>query len=303
MAKQMIYATTLPPTEQRNPLSMTLDQLSTLEMVRLMNQLDATIPLAIAEVLPQIAAAVDAITTTLENGGRLFYQGAGTSGRLAVLDAAELLPTFSVPAGMVIALIAGGPQAMQHAVEGAEDSREQGKVDLAVHEFGARDMLIGVAASGRTPYVLGGIDYASGLGAITGCVVCNPNSPIAQSVQLPIAAVTGPEILTGSTRLRAGTATKLILNTLSTCAMVKLGKVYENLMVDVQPTNAKLQQRAIRIVCAITGIDQLEAEQVLERANWQVKTAVVMELADVDANAANARLQASRGRVREAVAQ
>ncbi|MCB0063372.1 MAG: N-acetylmuramic acid 6-phosphate etherase [Caldilineaceae bacterium] len=291
----------LAPTEQRHPLSMGLDELSTLEMVRLMNQLDATIAPAIAEVLPQIAATVDRITETLAAGGRLFYQGAGTSGRLAVLDAAELLPTFRAPPGLVIGLIAGGSRAMVHSVEGAEDSPEQGKADLVEHKFNATDMLIGVAASGRTPYVLGGLQYANSLGAHTGCIVCNPGSAIAAAVQHPIAVITGPEVLTGSTRLRAGTATKLVLNMLSTCAMVKLGKVYQNLMVDVQPTNEKLRQRAVRIVCEITGVEGVEAQQLLTHADWHVKTAVVMGLAGVDAREATARLEASRGRVREAI--
>ncbi len=293
----------LPPTEQRNPLSMALDQMPTLAMVRLMNQLDATIPVVVAEVLPAIAQAVDAITSRLDAGGRLFYQGAGTSGRLAVLDAAELLPTFRAPPGQVIGLIAGGPTAMVHSVEGAEDSEEGGRADLIAHNFNAGDMLIGVAASGRTPYVLGGLAYANDMGATTGCVVCNPRSPIAAAAQIPIEVITGPELLTGSTRLRAGTATKLVLNMLSTCAMVKLGKVYANLMVDVQPTNAKLRQRATRIVGEITGVDGAEAAELLDAAGWQVKTAVVMGLAGVDAAEATARLEQSRGRVREAVVQ
>ena len=282
---------------------MHLDRLPTLEMVQLMNQLDATIPLVIAQALPQIAQTVDAIATTLANGGRLFYQGAGTSGRLAVLDAVELRPTFSTPPGLVIGLIAGGEGALVKSVEGAEDSRALGEADLRAHDFGRQDMLIGVAASGRTPYVLAGLDYANHLGAVTGCVVCNPASPIAAAAQLPIEVVTGPEVLTGSTRLRAGTVTKLVLNMLSTGAMVKLGKVYENLMVDVQPTNAKLRERATRIVAEITGVEAAAAEQLLAAANWQVKTAVVMGLAGVDATEATARLVTSQGRVREAIMQ
>ena len=234
----------LPPTEQRHPLSTNLDQLETLEMVRLMNRLDATIPLVIAEVLPQIAQVVDWMVATLAAEGRIFYQGAGTSGRLAVLDAAELLPTFSLPPGKVIALLAGGPNALIHSIEGAEDDETLGKYDLLAHHFGARDMLIGVAASGRTPYVLGGLGYAQGCGARTAVVVCTPDSPMAAVAQSAIAVVTGPEVLTGSTRLRAGTAQKMVLNMLSTCSMVKLGKAYGNLMVDVQPTNRKLRQRA-----------------------------------------------------------
>ena len=282
---------------------MQLDSLPTLELVRLMNQLDATIPLVVAQALPQIAKTVDAIAATLASGGRLFYQGAGTSGRLAVLDAVELRPTFSTPPGLVIGLIAGGEGALVKSVEGAEDSRALGEADLRAHDFGRQDMLIGVAASGRTPYVLAGLDYANHLGAVTGCVVCNPASPIAAAAQLPIEVVTGPEVLTGSTRLRAGTVTKLVLNMLSTGAMVKLGKVYENLMVDVQPTNAKLRERATRIVAEITGVEAAAAEQLLAAANWQVKTAVVMGLAGVDATEATARLVTSQGRVREAIIQ
>lgn len=292
---------TLPPTEQRHPLSAEFDHSSTLEMVRLMNQLDATIPVAIAEVLPQIAQGIDAIVATIANGGRLFYQGAGTSGRLAILDAAELLPTFSIQPGVVIGLIAGGPNAMVRSVEGAEDSEAQGQADLVTHEFNGKDILIGVAASGRTPYVLGGLAHAKALGAITGCVVCNPNSAVAAAAEIAIEVITGPEVLTGSTRLRAGTATKLVLNMLSTCAMAKLGKVYGNLMVDVQPTNEKLRQRSIHIVCEITGVTVVEAEALLQEAAWRVKTAVVMGLAGVDAADAAERLQKSRGHVREAI--
>lgn len=291
----------LPPTEQRNPLSTDLDELSTIEMLRLMNRLDATIPTVIAEALPQLAQTVDHITAILAAGGRLFYQGAGTSGRLAVLDAVELLPTFSVPAGMVVGLLAGGSMAMMHSVEGAEDDAELGRRDLIAQKFCAKDMLIGVAASGRTPYVLGGLTYANELGAQTAVVVCNPASPMAAVAGIAIEIVTGPEVLTGSTRLRAGTATKLVLNMLSTGAMVKLGKVYGNLMIDVQPTNAKLRQRAIRIVTEITGVDATTAEALLHDAGWQVKTAVVMGLAGVDAVEAQQRLQHSNGHVRTAL--
>lgn len=291
----------LPPTEQRNPLSAELDQLSTLELLRLMNRLDATIPAVIAEVLPQIAQTVDQISATLAAGGRLFYQGAGTSGRLAVLDAVELIPTFSAPAGMVVGLLAGGSAAMMRSVEGAEDDAALGRSDLVAQNFSAQDMLVGVAASGRTPYVLGGLGYANELGAPTAVVVCNPASPMAAVARIAIEIVTGPEVLTGSTRLRAGTATKLVLNMLSTSAMVKLGKVYGNLMVDVQPTNAKLRQRAIRIVTESTGVDASAAEALLQDAGWQVKTAVVMGLSGVDAATAQQRLQQSQGHVRHAL--
>ncbi len=289
------------PTEQRNPLSTGFDSLSTLAMVRLMNQLDATIATVIAESLPAIAQTVDQITATLDIGGRLFYQGAGTSGRLAVLDAVELIPTFNLQRGVVIGLIAGGDAAMMRSVEGAEDDVEQGKRDLQAHNFSAQDMLIGVAASGRTPYVLGGLAYANKVGAPTVAIACNPDSAMAGLAKVAIELVTGPEVLTGSTRLRAGTATKLVLNMLSTCAMVKRGKTYSNLMVDVQPTNAKLRQRAMRIVSEITSVDTSAAEALLQEAAWQVKTAVVMGLAGIDAVEANRRLQKSNGRVQPAV--
>ena len=288
----------LPPTEQRHPLSMSLDRLSTLEMLRLMNQLDAQVPLVIAEALPQITAVVNLAVATLGADGRLFYQGAGTSGRLAVLDATELLPTFSLPPGTVIALLAGGDAALVRSVEGAEDDAELGQHDLVTHDFSTQDMLIGIAASGRTPYVLGGLRYAQQLGAATAAIVCNPNSPVAATAQVAIELLTGPELLTGSTRLRAGTATKLALNMISTASMVRMGKVYENLMVDVQPTNAKLRQRALRIVATAIDVDHDYARKLLDEAEWEVKTAVLMGLAGLDANAAKQRLIASQGQVR-----
>lgn len=297
-----LSSTNLPPTEQRNPLSNRLDQLSTIEMVTLMNQLDAQVPQVIAGVLPQIAQVVDEITATLSAGGRLFYQGAGTSGRLAVLDAAELIPTFSAPPDLVIGLLAGGPAAMIHSIEGAEDDEALGRQDLIDHQFSAQDMVIGIAASGRTPYVLGGLRYATEVGARSAAIVCNPHSPMAAAAPIAIEIITGPELLTGSTRLKAGSAQKMVLNMVSTCAMVKLGKVYENLMVDVQPTNSKLRQRATRIVAEITGLEPAVAATLLAQANWQTKTAVVMGLAGVNAAEATARLQASKGRVREAIA-
>jgi N-acetylmuramic acid 6-phosphate etherase len=296
----MSQPTSLPPTEARHPLSAGLDGLSTVEMLRLMNRLDATIPLVIAEVLPQIAQVVEQASMVLSVGGRLFYQGAGTSGRLAVLDAVELLPTFRLEPGRVIPLLAGGENALVRSIEGAEDDEELGRTDLVAHDFGPGDMLIGVAASGRTPYVLGGLRYAARIGASTAVIVCNPQSPMAVAAQIAIEVVTGPEVLTGSTRLRAGTAQKLVLNMISTATMVKLGKVYDNLMVDVQPTNHKLRERAVRIVREITGLDADNARRLLHQANWQVKTAVVMELAGVDSSDAERRLAATSGRVRAA---
>lgn len=292
---------TLPPTEQPNPLSAELDSLSALEFARLMNRIDAAVPLAVAEVLPQIAQAIANVAGVLAGGGRLFYQGAGTSGRLGALDAAELVPTFGFPAERAVALLAGGPQAMTHSVEGAEDSAEQGRADLVARDFQATDVLVGLAASGRTPYVLGGLEYANQLGAMTIVIVCNPDTALATAAQIPIEVVTGPEILTGSTRLKAGTAQKLVLNMISTGAMAQLGKVYGNLMVDVQPTNAKLRQRAIRIVDDITGVGAEAARGLLEASDWEVKVAVVMGLAGVEAGDARQRLARSEGRVREAI--
>lgn len=291
----------LLPTEQANPLSAEMDSLSALDFARLMNRIDAAVPLSIAEVLPQIARAIEIIAAQLAAGGRLFYQGAGTSGRLGVLDATELAPTFSFPRERAIALIAGGDAAVIGSVERAEDSAGQGRADLEAHNFSAADVLIGIAASGRTPYVIGGLTYAADIGAPTVAIVCNPDSPVAAAADIPIEIVTGPEILTGSTRLKAGTAQKMVLNMVSTGAMVQLGKVYGNLMVDVQPTNEKLHDRAIRIVDAITGVGRIEARRLLEASGWTVKTAVVMGLAGVDADEARRRLDASGGRVREAI--
>jgi N-acetylmuramic acid 6-phosphate etherase len=292
----------LPITEQANPLSATLDALRTLDLVRLMNRLDAAVPLAVAEALPQIAQTVDQAAMTLTRGGRLFYQGAGTSGRLAVLDAVELLPTFSLEPGRVIPLIAGGPGALTQAVEGAEDDAAQGEFDLAQYAFAAEDMLIGLAASGRTPYVLGGLRYAASLGASTVALVCTSASPMAAVARIAIEVVPGPEVLTGSTRLRAGTAQKLVLNLISTGMMVKLGKVYGNQMIDVRPTNQKLRARALRIVRESTGLDDDKAHLLLEEAGWQVKVAVVMGLTGVAATEATDRLAASGGHIRAALA-
>ncbi|OUC06468.1 N-acetylmuramic acid-6-phosphate etherase [Litorilinea aerophila] len=297
----MQQTTPLPLTEQRNPLSQELDRLPTLEMLRLINRQDAQVPLAVAEVLPQIAQAVELIVQGLAAGHRLFYMGAGTSGRLGVLDASELLPTFSFPADRAIALIAGGPQALTRPIEAAEDDPAQGRRDLQSHGFAAGDVLVGLAASGRTPYVLGGLAYAREVGAASIAVVCSPHSPMAQMASVAIEVLTGPEVITGSTRMKAGTAQKLVLNMLSTASMVRLGKVYGNLMVDVRPTNQKLRERAVRIVTAATGLSGQEAARLLEEAGGEVKVAVVMGLADVDAAEARRRLQAASGHVRGAL--
>jgi N-acetylmuramic acid 6-phosphate etherase len=291
----------IPLTEQSNPASRDLDALSPLELARLMNRQDAGVPAAVAEALPEIAQAMEAMAKALRAGGRVFYVGAGTSGRLGVLDAVELLPTFGLEPGRVVPVLAGGSVAVTQSVEGAEDLPEQGRADLESHGVSPGDVVVGIAASGRTPYVLGGLQFANEVGAVTVAVVCNPGSSMAAISQIPIVAITGPEVLAGSTRLKAGTAQKLVLNTLSTGAMVLLGKVYGNLMVDVQPTNSKLRERALRIVMEITGLDRPTAQDLLEQAGWNVKVAVVMNLAGVDRAAARARLEASQGQIRQAL--
>jgi N-acetylmuramic acid 6-phosphate etherase len=289
------------PTESRNPATEHIDQLSTLDMLRVINQEDAKVAEAVAAELPHIAKAVDEIARRLNDGGRLFYVGAGTSGRLGVLDASEIPPTFSMPATLVQGLIAGGDSALRKSSEQSEDSAEQGAADLAAAGFtgsaGGKtlpDTLVGIAASGRTPYVLGALQHARTLGALTIALTCVPNSPMSAIADITIAPITGPEVLTGSTRMKAGTATKLVLNMLSTGVMIKTGAVYGNLMVNVQPTNAKLVDRAQRIIVAATGVDQPTAARLLAEAG-SVKTAIVMQKLNVDRSAAEANLKAHRG--------
>ncbi|MCQ8233508.1 N-acetylmuramic acid 6-phosphate etherase [Pectobacterium carotovorum] len=287
--------------EMRNPATMSLDQLSTLEMMHAFNQEDRKVPEAIALVLPAIAEAVDLAAASLQEGGRLIYLGAGTSGRLGVLDASECPPTFGVPHGLVIGLIAGGPGALLKAVEGAEDDPALGEADLKALNLTAADMVVGLAASGRTPYVIGALRYAHDVGCRTAAISCNPHSPIAQEAQVAISPVVGPEALTGSTRLKSGTAQKLVLNMISTCAMVKLGKVYQNLMVDVKATNVKLLDRACRIVVEATGAEREQAQQALMQADNEVKPAILMLLANIDVAAARERLKQHNGYLREAL--
>ncbi|MDE8740214.1 N-acetylmuramic acid 6-phosphate etherase [Pectobacterium polaris] len=287
--------------ETRNPATMALDQLSTLEMMHAFNQEDRKVPEAIAQVLPAIAEAVDLATASLQEGGRLIYLGAGTSGRLGVLDASECPPTFGVPHGLVIGLIAGGPGALLKAVEGAEDDPTLGEADLKALNVTAADMVVGLAASGRTPYVIGALRYARDVGCRTAAISCNPHSPIAQEAQVAISPVVGPEALTGSTRLKSGTAQKLVLNMISTGAMVKLGKVYQNLMVDVKATNVKLLDRACRIVVEATGAEREKARQALVQADNEVKPAILMLLANIDVAAARERLKQHNGYLREAL--
>ncbi|MCL2892701.1 N-acetylmuramic acid 6-phosphate etherase [Brenneria tiliae] len=287
--------------ETRNPATMDLDKLSTLEMMRAFNQEDQKVPEAIRQVLPAIADAVDLATAALQAGGRLIYLGAGTSGRLGVLDAAECPPTFGVPHGLVIGLIAGGPGALLNAVEGAEDDPALGEADLVALNLTADDMVIGLAASGRTPYVIGALRYARRLRCRTAAISCNPHSPIAREAQVAISPVVGPEALTGSTRLKSGTAQKLVLNMISTGVMVKLGKVYQNLMVDVKATNVKLLDRACRIVIEATGADAETARQALAQTGNEVKPAILMILSGVSAQDARQKLIRHNGYLREAL--
>lgn len=288
-------------TEQRNPATLEIDTLSTLEMCRLINQQDQQVAEAVGRVLPQIAAAIDATAQALEAGGRLFYTGAGTSGRLGVLDASECPPTFNVPPTLVNGIIAGGDPALRRASEATEDSPEAGARDLLAHGFTSQDALCGIAASGRTPYVLGAIAEANRLGAVTIGLACSPNSPLAAHSRFPIEPLPGPEILTGSTRLRAGTATKLVLNMLSTGVMIRLGYTYSNLMINVQPTNQKLVDRAQRILIEATGISRDDAARFLEASGRNVRTALVMAARNLSREEAERLLAATGGRVRQAL--
>jgi N-acetylmuramic acid 6-phosphate etherase len=288
------------PTEARNPATEHLDELSTVEMLSIFNREDATVAAAVASEVPHIAEAVDAIVHRFEKGGRLFYTGAGTSGRLGVLDASECPPTFSVPRELFQGIIAGGDGALRDSSESAEDSPEQGARDLVRRGFTAADSLVGIAASGRTPYVLGALEYAKKLGALTIALICVPDSQMAATAEISIAPVTGPEVLTGSTRLKAGTATKLVLNMISTGVMIKTGAVYGNLMVNVQTSNAKLVDRAQRIIMAATGIDKSAAAKLLEEAG-SVKTAIAMQKLSVDRATAEVKLAAQHGVLRRVI--
>lgn len=290
-------------TEQRNSRTAKIDSVSTLEMMRLINQEDQRVALAVADVLPQIATAVDLIAAQLKRGGRLFYIGAGTSGRLGILDASECPPTYGVDFGLVIGLIAGGDGAIRRAVEGAEDSGTLGANDLKAHHFNAQDVLVGLAASGRTPYVMGGLEYAKSLGAHTIAIACTPASEISSIAEIAIEPLPGAEVVTGSTRMKAGTAQKLVLNMLSTGAMIKIGKVYGNLMVDVQPSNQKLIERCKRIVCEATGVERSRAETLLEITQYDVKLAILIEKTGLDAEQASVLLQKADGYLQKAIDQ
>lgn len=264
-------------TEQRNERSDGIDRMTTAEMLRMINGEDQSVAGAVERVIPQIAAAVDAIYGCLSNGGRLFYVGAGTSGRLGVLDASECAPTFNVSPELVQGIMAGGESALSRATEASEDDPQAGARDLLSRGFAAGDVLCGIAASGRTPYVLGAVAEAKKMGAVTVGLSCVAGSALERAAGFPITPVTGPEVITGSTRLKAGTATKLVLNMITTSVMVKLGMTYGNLMVNVQPKNEKLRDRATRIVMAVTGIEYKEASEVLLAAGDDVRTAIVMQ--------------------------
>lgn len=297
----LISALSTLVSEGRNPETMDIDLLSSLEIVQRLNQQDKTVPLAVEKVLPEIALAVDSITNAFKKGGRLIYVGAGTSGRLGVLDASECPPTFGVSDGMVIGLIAGGKEAIFKAVEGAEDSETLGVEELQNIQFNSNDVLVAIAASGRTPYVIGALHYANRLGATTVALSCNPNSPIADIAAIAINPIVGPEALTGSTRLKSGTAQKLVLNMLTTASMIRLGKSYQNLMVDVKASNKKLSARAVRIVMQATDCDATLAKERLNETQFDVKLSILMILTGLELPQAKLQLDQQDGFLRKVV--
>ncbi len=301
MAENLLQTLSTLITEQRNPNSMHVDSLSALEIVQLMNEEDKQVPLAIEKCLPQIAQAVERIVAVFQQGGRLVYIGAGTSGRLGVLDASECPPTFGVSPEMVKGIIAGGERALRHPIEGAEDSKAQAVVDLQTIQFSSKDVLVGIAASGRTPYVIGALEYAKSLGSVTVSISSNPNSAMANIVDIAIDTVVGPEVLTGSSRLKSGTAQKLVLNMLTTASMILMGKCYQNLMVDVQASNEKLKTRAIRIVMQATDCDKALAEETLKQADQNAKLAIMMILSGLDRAQAEALLEKHQGKLQLAL--
>ncbi len=289
-------------TEARNEATKKIDQVSTLEMVTLINQEDQKVAQAIEKVLPQIAAAIDAAAERFKKGGRLIYCGAGTSGRLGALDAIELTPTYSVSPERAFGILAGGEKAMYQAIEGAEDSKELAIENLTQHQLTARDVVIAIAASGRTPYAVSAIEYGKKVGALTISVTCNNQSPMNQLAEIGIAPIVGPEVITGSTRMKAGLAQKMVLNMFSTGIMVKVGNIYQNLMVNVQPTNEKLMQRATNIIKEAAEIEESQAKEYLEAAQLEVAPAIVMAKAHVDFQKAKQLLAEHDGRISEVLA-
>ncbi|MFO0942226.1 MAG: N-acetylmuramic acid 6-phosphate etherase [Pirellulales bacterium] len=288
-------------TESRNPRSRKIDELSAIEIAKLINDEDAQVAAAVGQVIPSIATAIEWTAEAFRKSGRLFYIGAGTSGRLGVLDASECPPTFSTPPGMVIGVIAGGSKALTTAVEGAEDDLEQGARDLQAHQFSSQDLLVGIATSGRTPYVIGALNFARSLGSKTIGLTCNAQSELHQHAELMLAPVVGPEVLSGSTRLKSGTATKLILNMITTGAMILIGKTYGNLMVDLRASNVKLKLRSQRIVSEITGLDLDQSAIALQNCADEVKTAIVSVLRNVTADQARELLERAGGQLRRAI--
>ena len=289
-------------TETRNPNTMNIDQQSSLGIVTLINQEDLKVAAVIQDILPDIARAVDTIVTALRSGGRLFYLGAGTSGRLGILDASECPPTYGTSPELVLGLIAGGTPAILHAIEGAEDSPTLAAQELQDKKLNSSDVIVGIAASGRTPYVIGGLHYANSLGCSTISLTCTPNSQMGNIANLSLTVLTGPEVIMGSTRMKAGTAQKMVLNMLTTATMIRLGKVYSNLMVDVQATNLKLKERIRLIVTLATGVSQTQADEAIAAANGSAKLAILMILANLSVVEASALLQQADGFVSEALA-
>lgn len=301
--KNLLNALEQMITEQRNPHSMNLDSLSALDIVSLINQEDHKVAEAAKATLPQIAQAVEKIVAAFQQGGRLVYMGAGTSGRLGVLDASECPPTYGVPPEMVVGIIAGGDRALRHPIEGAEDNQQAAILDLQQIDFSAKDVLVGIAASGRTPYVIGALNYAKSVEATTISIASNPNSAMAQIADIAIETLVGPEVLTGSSRMKSGTAQKLVLNMLTTASMVLIGKCYQNLMVDVQASNEKLRARAIRIVMQATECNKTTAETALQSADNNAKLAIMMILSGLSKESAVKILQENQERLQFAIRQ
>jgi N-acetylmuramic acid 6-phosphate etherase len=301
MSKELFDSLGKLSTEQRNPRSMNLDSLSTEEILKLINSEDKLVPIAVEQEIPYIAQAVEHVVDAFKNGGRLIYIGAGTSGRLGILDASECPPTFGSPHEMIVGVIAGGREAVFRAQEGSEDRADDGKQAMVDMNVAGKDVVCGIAASRRTPYVVAAIKKARELGAKTLYVTTNPRAEFDLDVDVAICAEVGPEVLAGSTRMKSGTAQKLILNMITTTSMVRLGKIYENMMVDLQMNSKKLEERAKRVVMIVTGLEYEEAADYLEKAGGHVKTALVMILAGVDADEARERLKRADGFVREAL--
>ncbi|MBH0157953.1 N-acetylmuramic acid 6-phosphate etherase [Fictibacillus sp. 5RED26] len=288
-------------TEKRNPDTLTIDELTTLEVIQKIHEADLGVASRITPVLKEISSVVEKVVTAFENKGRLIYIGAGTSGRLGVLDASECPPTYGTDPKLVVGIIAGGEYALQHAIEGAEDDAELGQSDLQSLNVTERDVVVAIAASGRTPYCLGAMKYAKTKGALTAALVCSVDSPMEKLADISIPVITGPEVVTGSTRMKAGTAQKLVLNMISTASMVRWGKVYSNLMVDVQPTNEKLRQRAKNIIIEASGATEKEAEMALQEQGGNTKAAIFQLVTGVAPHEAKLQLDQHNGKLKEAI--